>query len=518
MKKILPFAILLIMRVALFGQMPACMTIDPPNASAYDSLTLTFDPAFACYQWNSLAGVPMVYMHSGVTIGGIPWQYVIEYNGIGANGQLPLLTPNGNGTYSIHYRPSSFYGLPPGLVVTQLCLVFNDGMWGSKDGRDFVPGQPQCTDIYVPLGLGPPKFNFIVNMEKAFEDGIFDPLTDSVFVALQDVDTVVLAAGTGINQYKYSTLIESGLVTGNTYNYKFRINTTTYETVDRTITANSGMNTAYVWWNDDNLPYTFDVIADFEDNTTGRLSMHVMGCGPWDDPLLHPVGETFSIVDNPFPSGINTSSKVMKFIRRGTTNGGQNWGGFWANCFPSLDITSLKYIHAKAWKPRFSPLRFKIEAGTTGTLEIVSSNQQTLMNEWEDFVFDFTSMDGTYPIVAFMPDFEVPLTLTGDIEIYFDDIVLSDKPYQILTGTALLNSEKINIFPNPAHDLVTLAGNQEFQRICIYDVMGRIKKEIRNKVEKGNIRINVSDLTAGVYIISLVDANGIQSFTKLMKE
>ncbi|MEI7980490.1 MAG: SBBP repeat-containing protein [Bacteroidota bacterium] len=138
-------------RNALSRSMPACVSIDPPDATAYDSLTITFDPALACFQNGSLAGSSQVFMHSGVTVGGNVWQYVVDYNALGHNGQTTELTPNGDGTYSIHLRPSAFYGLPAGLNVTQLCIVFNDGQWGSKDGRDFVPNSVNCMDIFVPL-------------------------------------------------------------------------------------------------------------------------------------------------------------------------------------------------------------------------------------------------------------------------------------------------------------------------------------------------------------------------------
>jgi hypothetical protein len=38
------------------------------------------------------------------------------------------------------------------------------------------------------------------------------------------------------------------------------------------------------------------------------------------------VEETFMVIDNPDVSGINTSTKVLKFIRRGTDKGGLPWG------------------------------------------------------------------------------------------------------------------------------------------------------------------------------------------------
>jgi len=73
-------------------------------------------------------------------------------------------------------------------------------------------------------------------------------------------------------------------------------------------------------------------------------------------------------------------------------------------------------------------LKFKIEGGAAGTVEIASINPQTKINEWEDIVFDFSAKTGTYPIIAFLPDFEDPLTLTEDITMYFDDIILNNDP------------------------------------------------------------------------------------------
>jgi hypothetical protein len=109
-----------------YAQMPACVSISPPDATAWDELTLTFDPSLSCFQSQSLEGFPVVYMHSGVGYpDGSIWQHVVAYNETGANGQSPILIPNGDGTYSITYTPSDFYGLPPGTVVSQLCMGVN---------------------------------------------------------------------------------------------------------------------------------------------------------------------------------------------------------------------------------------------------------------------------------------------------------------------------------------------------------------------------------------------------------
>jgi|WetSurMetagenome_2_1015567.scaffolds.fasta_scaffold05101_3 hypothetical protein len=233
------------------AQMPAAITMTPINATAYDDITLTFNPTLACFQNASLAGVPIVYMHSGLTIGGQTWQMVVDYSSTGANGQSPQLLPNPDGTYSITYNPAAFYGLEPGVIVTQICCVFNDGSWTSKDGRDFAPGSTDCQDFFIPLSYvsSDPKFSFRVNMNKMINDGNFDPIADDVYVTLDHgIEPVLLNPNP---DFTYTGTIETGLDSGVVYAYKFRINQDVYETIDRTITAVPGTSSVDVWWNDE---------------------------------------------------------------------------------------------------------------------------------------------------------------------------------------------------------------------------------------------------------------------------
>ncbi|MFO7671477.1 MAG: T9SS type A sorting domain-containing protein [Bacteroidales bacterium] len=132
-----------------------------------------------------------------------------------------------------------------------------------------------------------------------------------------------------------------------------------------------------------------------------------------------------TMIPNPDHSGINLSSYVIQFQR---DKDGVPWAGFWSLLPTPIDLSSNKFIHVKVWKSRISPLKFKIEDGADGDLEIESKYPQTKINEWEDIVFDFSGKTGSYSKIAFMPDFEDPLTLTGDDTIYFDDIVLNNDP------------------------------------------------------------------------------------------
>jgi hypothetical protein len=133
---------------------PAAITIEPPLATAYDELTLIFDPAEACFINGSLAGLPSVAIHSGVTlITGETWQYLVEFNGTGVNGQATTLEPTGDGRYSLTYTPSEFYGLN-GEVVTQICAIFNNGTNWEQDGYDYIPDTQDCMDFFIPINTG----------------------------------------------------------------------------------------------------------------------------------------------------------------------------------------------------------------------------------------------------------------------------------------------------------------------------------------------------------------------------
>jgi len=142
----------------------------------------------------------------------------------------------------------------------------------------------------------------------------------------------------------------------------------------------------------------------------------------------------FTLVPNPDKSGVNLSDYVIKFDR---DMDGVPWGGFFSAT--EVDVTENKFMHVKAWKPRVSPVKFKIEAGAAGTLEVASTNEQTETNVWVDYVFDFSEKTGTYPTIVFMPDFADPVGLTEDIVIYFDDIILNNDPNPMTPPSLTVN-------------------------------------------------------------------------------
>ena len=279
MKKITFKTILSLIAVFLFSanvnaQMPEAITISPENGTAYDEITLTFNANLSCTPdgKQDLLGLQEVYMHSAAFELGQPagWgNYSVQFDETGANGQYPILSANGDNTYSITYIPYEFYGFPEGTVITKITAVFNDGSWAAE-GKDFL-GE-DCCDFNIPLNYIPdePFVTFNCNMTKMINEGYFNPLNNSLYVEIYDFGVIEMLDlnANGI----YNTAVDEGLVVNQEYIYQFRIDDATYEDIQRNFTAILGAITIDVWWNDDPIIPSFYTIATltnpFEGGTT----------------------------------------------------------------------------------------------------------------------------------------------------------------------------------------------------------------------------------------------------------
>ncbi len=135
------------------------------------------------------------------------------------------------------------------------------------------------------------------------------------------------------------------------------------------------------------------------------------------------------IIPNPDPSGANTSETVAKFTALQT-------GNPWAGCESlhgsdigtfTLDATNST-VKIMVWKPVISDvgLKFVLLSGEA-LAEIKVAN--TLVNQWEELTFDFSSRIG-HPStigqdqIVIFPDFNLA-GRTQDNIIYFDNITFS---------------------------------------------------------------------------------------------
>ncbi|WP_313600325.1 S8/S53 family peptidase [Epilithonimonas vandammei] len=85
------------------------------------------------------------------------------------------------------------------------------------------------------------------------------------------------------------------------------------------------------------------------------------------------------------------------------------------------------------------------------------------------------------------------------------------KTYQSFLGVDDVKQTKIQIYPNPAKDIVNVKTDDLIKSIEIYDSLGRI---IKSEVSK---TINITELDKGIYFLKVKTASG-ESIEKIIKE
>jgi hypothetical protein len=225
--------------------------------------------------------------------------------------------------------------------------------------------------------------------------------------------------------------------------------------------------------------------------------------------------DSLKIVENPVVDDVNGSAKVLKFRR---SMDGDVWAGFWSALPEPVDLTTDKYMLAKVLKTRISPIKFKIEGGTStpAFFELPSTEEQTVIDGWEQMVFHFPDATGTYPTIAMLLDMADPVGLTEDIIIYVDDIILSPTA-GVPTGINEPGKVDMLIYPNPVKSTLNFRNLKDVDRISISNIVGQQVMEARN-ISTGDISINVSSLNNGVYLVTVYDTNGSSVVRKIVKE
>lgn len=128
------------------------------------------------------------------------------------------------------------------------------------------------------------------------------------------------------------------------------------------------------------------------------------------------------VITNPDPSGTNTTGNVAQLTK---SNGSQPWAGTFFNTTSILDFSSCTNIRVNTWSPKLGAVvKLKIEESTNGDNSFEVDLNTTVINQWEELVFDFSGApDFNYDRVVIFFDFGV----AGDDSVYyFDEIEIID--------------------------------------------------------------------------------------------
>ena len=135
-------------------------------------------------------------------------------------------------------------------------------------------------------------------------------------------------------------------------------------------------------------------------------------------------GGNSTIVNNPSATGINTSTKVAKLIKG---PGGQPWGGTYLTLTNPINFTS-KIFKMKVYSPKIgTKILFKLENLTMSTVNKEVNVVSTTANTWEEFTFDFSTIDltggKTYQKIVLIFDLGTAGDGTNTFTYYYDDII-----------------------------------------------------------------------------------------------
>lgn len=101
----------------------------------------------------------------------------------------------------------------------------------------------------------------------------------------------------------------------------------------------------------------------------------------------------------------------------------------------------------------------------------------------------------------------------GIIEFKCDDAVLT-----VIGGSLSIenpNKVEYKVYPNPARYEINIVG-LDIKKIIFYNISGQIVKQYTTPMRHN--RINISNLSSGMYLINIIDINGNNIVKKIIKK
>lgn len=134
-------------------------------------------------------------------------------------------------------------------------------------------------------------------------------------------------------------------------------------------------------------------------------------------------GGAVTVINNPQPNGINTSTKVGQMIK----NAGEVYGGSFISLGGSIDFSGSKIFKMKVFSPRVgAKVLLKVENATNTSLSYEKEVLTTVANSWENLSFDFSAINtaNTYQHVVLIFDLGIMGDGSPNYTFLFDDITL----------------------------------------------------------------------------------------------
>jgi hypothetical protein len=214
-------------------------------------------------------------------------------------------------------------------------------------------------------------------------------------------------------------------------------------------------------------------------------------------------------VDNPDPSGINSSLFVAKFT---ALQLGKPWAGFESQHGAGLGSFSFDptncVFRIMVYKTVISDVGLKF-ASSSNAAQPELKKPNTLINQWEEMEFNVCGLIGMYPQVVdqiiIFPDFNLS-NRTQDNIIYIDNIGNNGS----MSGLGnLSNHPGLFLYPNPSNQSISISGiqpSETVQSLQIINHLGQIV--IGENMTFSNI--DVHTLEKGHYFVRISTSERIE--------
>ena len=180
-----------------------------------------------------------------------------------------------------------------------------------------------------------------------------------------------------------------------------------------------------------------------------------------------------------------------------------------------IDVTAMTHFYFNAWTPNLTALKVKlVDFGADGAFAGGDDKEHELtltaptMGSWETYDLPLSSFTGL-TTKSHLAQLIFVGTPTGAGTVFIDNVLFRKSTVSIKG----LNAEKINIYPNPASNMVTVTSENQIQMVAFFNNVGQNVLTV-NPDSKSTV-LDISSLTSGIYFIKTFSSEG-QTTSKLV--
>jgi hypothetical protein len=180
-----------------------------------------------------------------------------------------------------------------------------------------------------------------------------------------------------------------------------------------------------------------------------------------------------------------------------------------------IDASTMTHFYLNAWTPNLTAFKVKlVDMGADGVLGGGNDKEHELtlsaptLNSWNTYDIPLTSFTGltTRANIGQLIFVGNP---TGAGTVFIDNVLFRKSTVSIKS----LNAAKVNIYPNPASDNLTITADKQIQMVTVLNNIGQ--SVLTMNPDSKVVSLDVSKLTNGVYFIRTTSEEG-QTTSKLI--